>query len=98
MGVPQVVSSWRRRCWRDDADLLRASSVDLLLFSMTSNLQKSRNYTEDEEGLRQNGLFFDPQPWPVYIAWESEKVDFAGGVKLKSETEMDQHSGNSGDG
>ena len=43
-------------------------------------------------------MFFDPQPWPVYIAQEGEKIDFVGGVKLKSDTEMDQHSGNSGDG
>ena len=43
-------------------------------------------------------VVFDQQPWPVYIARESEKVDFAGGVKLKSEIEMDQHSRNSGDG
>ena len=79
-------------------DPLRASSVDLLLFSMTSNLRKGRNYTEDKEGLRRSGLFFDPQSWPVYIARESEKIDFDGDVKLKSETETDQHSGNSGDG
>ena len=65
---------------------------------MTSNLRKGRNYTEDEEGLRQSGLFFDLQPWPIYIARESEKEDFTEGVKLKSETEVDQHSGNSGDG
>ena len=77
---------------------MRASPANLLLFSMISNLWKSRNYTRDAEGLRQSGLFFDPQPWPVYIARESEKVDFAGGVKLKSETETDQHSENSGDG
>ena len=43
-------------------------------------------------------MFFDPQPWPVYIAQEGKKVDFARGVKLKSEMEMDRHSGNSGDG
>jgi len=65
---------------------------------MISNLWEDKNYTEDKEGLRRSEFFFDPQPWPVYIAWESEKVDFAGGVKLKSETETDQHSENSGDG
>ena len=43
-------------------------------------------------------MFFDPQPWPVYIAREGEKIDFAEGVKLKSNTEMNQHSRNSGDG
>ena len=78
--------------WRDDVDPSRASLADLLLFSMISNLRKSRSYTKDAEGLRRSGLFFDLQPWPVYIAREGEKIDFAGGVKLKSETEADQHS------
>ena len=36
-------------------------------------------------------MFFDPQPWPVYIAWEGEKIDFAGGVKLKSEEKIDSN-------
>ena len=43
-------------------------------------------------------MFFDPQPWPIYIAWEGEKIDFAGVMELKSDMEMDQHSGNLGDG
>ena len=43
-------------------------------------------------------MFFDPQPWPVYIAREGEKIDFTGGVELKSDMEMDRHSRNSGDG
>ena len=64
---------------------------------MISNLQKSKNYTKDAKGLRRSGLFFDPQPWPVYIAREGEKVDFAEGMELKSDTETDRHSGNSGD-
>ena len=64
---------------------------------MISNLWKSRNYTKDVEGLRRSGLFFDPQPWPVYIAQEGEKIDFAEGVKLKLDTEMDRHSRNSRD-
>ena len=42
-------------------------------------------------------MFFDPRPWPVYIAREGEKIDFVEGVKLKSGTEMDRHSENSGD-
>ena len=42
-------------------------------------------------------MFFDPQPWPVYIAREGEKIYFAGGVKLKSDAETDRHSENSGD-
>jgi len=33
----------------------------------------------------------------LYIAQEGEKIDFAGGVNLESETEAKQHSGNSGD-
>ena len=41
---------------------------------------------------------FDPQLWPVYIACEGEKINFAGGVKLKSDAETDRHSRNSGDG
>ena len=65
---------------------------------MISNLQKSKNYTKDAKGLRRSGLFFDPQPWPVYIAREGKKIDFAGGVKLKSDMEADRHFGNSGDG
>ena len=83
--------------WRDDADPSRASSADLLLFSMISNLWKSRNYTKDAEGLKRSGLFFDPQPWPVYIAQEGEEIGFIRGVKLKSDIEMDRHSGSSGD-
>ena len=65
---------------------------------MISNLQKNRNYTKDVEGLTQSGLLFDPQLWPVYIAQEGEKIDFVGGVKLKSEMEVDRYSKNSGDG
>ena len=48
--------------------------------------------------LRRSGLFFNPQPWPVYIAWEGEKIDFAGVMELKLDMETDRHSGNSGDG
>ena len=84
--------------WRDDVDPSRASLADLLLFSMISNLRKSRSYTKDAEGLRQSRLLFDPRPWPVYIAQEGEKIDFARGVKLESEMEAERHSGNSGDG
>ena len=78
--------------------MLRASSVDLLLFSMISNLWESRNRTKDTKGLRRSGLFFDPQPWPVYIAREGEKIDFAGVMELKLDMEMDLYSGNLGDG
>ena len=41
------------------------------------------------KGLRRSKMFFDPQPWPVYIAREGEKIDFARGVKLKLDMEMD---------
>ena len=58
----------------------------------------SRNYTKDAKDLRQSGLFFYPQPWLVYIAREGEEIDFAGGMALKSDTEMDRHSRNLGDG
>ena len=50
------------------------------------------------EGLGQSKLFFDPQPWPVYIAREGEKIDSARVMELKSDTETDRHSRNSGDG
>ena len=42
-------------------------------------------------------MFFDSQPWPVYIAREGKKIDFAGGVELESDAEMDRHSRNLGD-
>ena len=68
-----------------------------MLFSMISNLRESRNYAKGAEGLGQSELSLDQLPGPVYIAQEGEKIDFARGVKLKSETEADRHSGNSGD-
>ena len=82
--------------WHDDVDPARVSSVDLLLFSMISNLQKSRDYTKDVEGLRRSELFFDPQPWPIYISQEGREIDFASVVKLKSDTEKDRRSENLG--
>ena len=42
-------------------------------------------------------MFFDPQPWPVYIAREGEKIYFVGVMELKSDIEMDRHSGDLGD-
>ena len=33
----------------------------------------------------------------IYIAQEGEKIDFAEGVNLESETEAERHSRNSGD-
>ena len=48
-----------------------------MLFSMISDLQKSRNYAKGAEGLRQSELYLDPLPRPVYIAREGEKIDFA---------------------
>ena len=57
-----------------------------------------QNCTEDAEGLRRSKLFFDPQPWPIYIAREGEKIDFVEVMELKSDTKMDRHSRNSGDG
>ena len=41
-------------------------------------------------------MFFDPQPWPKYIAREGKEIDFASGVKLKSNTKKDQCFKNSG--
>ena len=63
---------------------------------MISNLWKSKNYTKDAEGLRRSELFFDPQPWPVYIAREGREIDLASGVKLESDTEKDRRFENPG--
>ena len=48
-----------------------------MLFSMISDLQKSRNYAKGAKGLRQSELYLDPLPRPIYIAQEGEKIDFA---------------------
>ena len=56
-----------------------------------------QNHTKDTKGLGQSRLFFDPRPWPIYIAREGEKIDFTGVMELKSDREMDRHSGNLGD-
>ena len=69
-----------------------------MLFSMISDLQKSRNYAKGAKGLRQSELYLDPLPRPVCIAHEGEKIDFARGVSLESETEVERRSGSSGDG
>ena len=69
----------------------------LLVVLHDLKLTESRDYTDDAEGLRWSGLLLDPQPWPVYIAREG-KIGFTRDMKLKSETETDQHSRNSGDG
>ena len=88
--------------WHDDADPSRASSADLLLSSMISNLRKSRSYTKDTEGYRRfetKRVVVQPTAVArIYIAQEGEKIDFARGVNLESEMEAEQHSGNSGDG
>jgi len=76
---------------------MKTFSGNLLLFSMISDLRKSRNYAKGAEGLRQSELSLDQLPRPVYIAQEGEKIDFARGVKLKLEMEVDRHSRNSGD-
>ena len=64
---------------------------------MVGKQWESGNHTKNTKGLRQSWMFFDPQPWPVYIAQEGEKIDFVGGMKLKSGVEMDRHSKSSGD-
>ena len=68
-----------------------------MLFSMISDLRKSKNYAKGAEGLRQNELYLDPLPRPVYIAQEGEKIDFARGVRLESETEAERHYESLGD-
>ena len=76
---------------------MKTFSGNHLLFSMISKLRKSRNYAKGAEGLGQSELSLDQLPGPVYIAQEGEKIDFARGMSLESETEMEQHSGSSGD-
>ena len=68
-----------------------------MLFSMISDLWKSRNYAKGAEGLRQSELSLDQLSRPIYIAQEGEKIDFARGMRMESETEMDRHSRNLGD-
>ena len=65
---------------------------------MISDLWKSRNYAKGVEGLRQSELSLDQLPRPVYIAQEGEEIDFARGVRLELETEVEQHSRSLGDG
>ena len=42
-------------------------------------------------------VVFNPRPWPVYIAQEGERIDFAGVMVLKLDMETDRHSKNLGD-
>ena len=58
---------------------------------------RKQNCTKDAGGLGWSRLFFNPQPWPIYIAREGEKIDFTGVMELKSDMETDQHSENSGE-
>ena len=71
---------------------MKTFSGNLLLFSMISDLRKSRNYAKGAEGLRQSELSLDQLPRPVYIAQEGEEIDFTRGVRLESETEAKWHS------
>jgi len=57
-----------------------------------------QNCIEDAEGLGRSKLVFNPQSWLVYIAWEGEKIGFAGVMELKLDMETDRHSRNLGDG
>ena len=66
-----------------DAELLMTSLAGLLPFSIPSKTMRKQNCTKDAGGLGRSRLFFNPQPWPVYIARGGEKIDFAEGVKLK---------------
>ena len=72
-------------------------SRPLAIFHTFKTMRK-QNCTKDVEGLEWSRLFFNPQPWPIYIAREGEKIDFARVMELKSDMEIDRHSGNSGDG
>ena len=64
---------------------------------MISDLRESRNYAKGAEVLGQSELSLDQLPRPIYIAQEGEKIDFARGVSLESETEAERHSESSGD-
>ena len=59
---------------------------------------RKQNCIRDVEGLGRSRLFFNPQQWPVYIAREGEKIDFARVMESKSDMEADRHSRNLGDG
>jgi len=76
---------------------MKTFSGNILLFSMISDLQESRNYAKGAEVLGQSELSLDQLSRPVYIAQEDEKIDFAKGMSLESETEAEWHSGSSGD-
>ena len=69
-----------------------------MLFSMISDLRKSKKYARGAEVLGQSELSLDQLPRPVYIAQEGEKIDFARGMSLESETEVERHSRSLGDG
>ena len=69
-----------------------------MLFSMISDLRGSGNYAKGAEGLGLSELSLDQPSRPVYIAQEGEKIDFARGVSLESETEAKWYSRSSGDG
>ena len=77
---------------------MKTFSGDLLLFSMISDLRKSRNYAKGAEVLGQSELSLDQLPRHVYIAQDGEKIDFARSMSLESETEAERHSGSLGDG
>ena len=63
---------------------MKTFSGSLLLFSMISDLSKSRNYAKGAEVLGQSELSLDQLPRPVYIAQEGEKINFARGMSLES--------------
>ena len=77
---------------------MKAFSGDLLLFSMISDLRKSKNYARGAEVLGQSELSLDQLLRPVYIAQEGGKIDFARGVSLESDIKAERHSGSLGDG
>ena len=63
---------------------MKTFSGNILLFSMISDLQESRNYAKGAEVLGQSELSLDQLPRPVYIAQEGEKINFARGMSLES--------------
>ena len=69
------------------------------MFSMISNLWKSRSCTKGYQRFEAKRVVVRSVIVArIYIAQEGEKIDFAEGVNLESETKAERHSENSGDG
>ena len=92
-----VASSRWRRHWCGGIDSSRASSVDLLLFSMPSSLLKSKSHQRHRRFGTKQVVFRSTTMDRIYSPGD-EKIDFVKGMGLKSVMEIDQHSRNLGNG